>query len=359
MTRYEVRVLLTAAAPLTPRSSCLSRGVDDCNSKFLSEPLLPDGAAPLTNSLPPFLSRATAGFLARCPRPPLPAATHSLPPLPLLTVTLLCVRCLSVSRLFSRRLSSVQAASVSNRVRAVPLGRCPHCCCRHILRAHSAVSYYPRFIATSARSAFLSSSRFPSHSRQCLSPQLSSTPRRGVGSASGSGGLLSGLSTRLTSVVDSRRAAAADNKFSGMVSDMLAVGKYRLSDHVRFMEQTAADAGVSGWKSYMPGVSSQAGVEELRRMLAILNSFTPSEQSDVSQIGRESRLRAATATGRTVADVNFVLRQYSGAVLVHQWLHSRKARGLSLPATQSELSNMMAVDRPPQAQQLRHKPRRR
>jgi len=178
--------------------------------------------------------------------------------------------------------------------------------------------------------------------------------------ASGSSpGLLSSLSSRLSGVVDERRAVSADAKFSGMVSDMLAVAKYRLSEHLRFMETTAADAGVSGWKSYMPGVSGQAGVEELKRMLAILHAFTPAEQSDASSIGRDARLRVATATQRTVADVNFVLRQFSGAVMVHQWLHSRKARGLPLPATQTELSNMMAVDKPPQSQQMRHKPRRR
>ena len=159
--------------------------------------------------------------------------------------------------------------------------------------------------------------------------------------------------------MDERRAVAADNKFSAMVGDMLAVPKYTLQEHLRFMEQTAADAGVSGWKSYMPGVSSQAGVEELKRMLNILQAFTPSERADLNLINRDSRLRVAAGTGRTVADVNFVLRQFSGGAMVHQWLQSRKARGLPLPTTQGELSSMMAVDKPPQAQQIKHKPRRR
>ena len=281
-------------------------------------------------------------------------------------LTATCVAASPSLCVVSSRLSVIRRLLVPSEIArpsATTTAQCRYC--RRMGRQYSSATG----TAASARflsAAFLSSSSSSSRSLSLrrASPIVASLPslptRHASGAAAtGSTGFLSGLTSRLSSVVDDRRAVAADNKFSAMVGDMLAVGKYRLSDHVRFMEQTAADAGVVGWKSYMPGVSGQAGVEELRRMLAILNSFSAAEQSDTTLIGRETRLRVATATGRTVADVNFVLRQYSGAVMVHQWLHSRKARGLPLPTTQSELSNMMAIDRPPQTPQMRHKPRRR
>ena len=311
------------------------RCCDDCyTSKFLSEPLLPDGAVNVTSSLPPFLSNA-ACHTTTVPAAPMPPCCAVLCCADGVLLFLVCVCWL----LSSRRLYILRPAAIpSAAVLAAPIARCQHCRLPLLLRA------------------------FASSTTIAAAPSLvSSVPRRCAsgGSSAAGGGFLSGLSARLSGVVDARQAVAADNQFSATVGDMLAVSKYTLSDHVRFMERTAADAGVSGWKSYMPGVSSQAGVEELKRMLAILRSFTAAEQSDVALVGRDARLRVATATGRTVADVNFVLRQYGGAVLVHQWLHSRKSRGLPLPTTQSELSNMMAIDKPPQARQMVHKPRRR
>ena len=144
-----------------------------------------------------------------------------------------------------------------------------------------------------------------------------------------------------------------------MVRDMLQSSRWTLEQQRSLMRQAAADAGVSGWKSWLPGVSSQAGVEELRRMLAMLDALTAEERADAALIDRTVRLRVAERAAVTVADVNFLLRQFAGAVMVHRWLHERRAKGRPMPTSQADMQRAMAADRPVPEQSLRHRPRRR
>ena len=153
--------------------------------------------------------------------------------------------------------------------------------------------------------------------------------------------------------------AAAEDKFGAMVRDMLQCRRWTLEEQRALLREAAVDAGASGWKSWLPGVSSQAGLEELRRQLSILDAFTAEERREADAIGREARLRAAATGKATVADVNFVLKQHAGAVMVHRWLHERREKGRPLPATQAEMNRMMTADKPAPDPSFRHRPRRR
>ena len=149
-----------------------------------------------------------------------------------------------------------------------------------------------------------------------------------------------------------------------MVASMLSVPRWSLEQQRLLMEETAREAGATGWRSYIPGVSSQAGVEELRRMLAVLSAFTAAERAAAGSIDRDGRLRVAAQAQVSVADVNFILKQFSATEAVHRWLLSRRQRGLELPSTQAELTRQMETDRQHMQQQQqdlsrRHKPRRR
>ena len=177
--------------------------------------------------------------------------------------------------------------------------------------------------------------------------------------ATSSPGIFSGLTNRLSSALEERKAAAAEDKFGGMVRDMLSSSKWTLEQQRAMLRDAAADAGLSGWKSWMPGISSQAGAEELRRMLALLDALTPEERVNAELIDRDARLRVAGASKCSVADVNFVLKQFTGAQMVHRWLHERRAKGKPMPITQAEMTRYMAADKPTPDPALRHKPRRR
>ena len=176
---------------------------------------------------------------------------------------------------------------------------------------------------------------------------------------SSSPGIFSGLRSSLSSKMEERKAASAEDKFGEMLRDMLQSSKWTLEQQRALLRSNAADAGVSGWKSYLPGVSSQAGVEELKKMLALLDAFTAEERSNVDLIDRTTRMRVAEASKASVADVNFVLKQFSGAQMVHRWLHDRRGKGKPMPANQTEMNRFMAADKPTPDAALRHKPRRR
>jgi len=140
---------------------------------------------------------------------------------------------------------------------------------------------------------------------------------------------------------------------------MLAVKKFYLEDFYRMVKDSAQDAGVTGWKSMMPGVANQAGAQELKKSLTILEALTGEERKEISLIDRLVKIRAASASSVSVSDVNLVLKQYHSAGLVHAWLHSRASRGDPMPDSQEQLAQWIQRDKPSQAQKIQHKPRRR
>jgi signal recognition particle subunit SRP54 len=61
------------------------------------------------------------------------------------------------------------------------------------------------------------------------------------------------------------------------------------------------------------GADAERGEEEMKRMVAIIDSMTPRERTDPSVIGGSRRKRIARGSGRSVEEVNRLLRQFARA----------------------------------------------
>jgi len=61
------------------------------------------------------------------------------------------------------------------------------------------------------------------------------------------------------------------------------------------------------------GVDAERGEEEMKRSIAIVDSMTPQERLDPSVIGGSRRKRIARGSGRSVEEVNRLLRQFAQA----------------------------------------------
>lgn len=139
----------------------------------------------------------------------------------------------------------------------------------------------------------------------------------------------------------------------------MAVRKFHLENFYTMVKSSAEDAGITGWKSMIPGATNQAGAAELKKSLSILEALTAAERADSSLIDRLVKIRAAETAKATVTDVNLLLKQFHSAGVVHSWLHSRAKKGEPLPDSQAQLAQWIQRDRPPQAQAIQRKPRRR
>lgn len=139
---------------------------------------------------------------------------------------------------------------------------------------------------------------------------------------------------------------------------MLAVERWGLQHFYEQMKTAASDAGVTGWKSMIPGAQKQAGVEDVKKGMNILEAFTSEERANPELITRLSKLRAAEQAKVSVTDINLVLKQYESAGIVHKWLQARAKKGEPMPASQQQLTTWIQRDRSA-AQSVMHKPRRR
>lgn len=139
---------------------------------------------------------------------------------------------------------------------------------------------------------------------------------------------------------------------------MLATPKWGLEEFLTQMKTAAQDAGVTGWKSMIPGAQNQAGVEDVKKGMKILEAFTTEERQNPDLISRLSKIRAAETAKCSVTDINLVLKQYESAGMIHKWLHARAKRGEPIPTSQQQLTTWIQRDRS-LAKSAAHKPRRR
>ena len=71
------------------------------------------------------------------------------------------------------------------------------------------------------------------------------------------------------------------------VAIMTSKKDFTLVDFRTMLARIAEMAGASGWKSYLPGVSSQADVVEIKKMLNVVENLTPAElENPEKNLGR-------------------------------------------------------------------------
>ena len=141
-----------------------------------------------------------------------------------------------------------------------------------------------------------------------LEPFLAS---RMVGRILGMGDVL-GLIEKVEQSVDFEQAEALVRK--------LRRSEFTLEDYRDQMKQIRKMGPLEQVLSMIPGVGgalkgvdTDAGEQELKRAIAIVDSMTPRERRDPSVINGSCRKRIARGSGNRVEDVNRLLKQFVGA----------------------------------------------
>lgn len=156
-------------------------------------------------------------------------------------------------------------------------------------------------------------------------------PARMVARILGLGDVL-GLIARAEETVDREQAENLARK--------LRRAEFTLEDYRDQMKQLRRMGPLDQVLSMVPGLGSLKGVdadrgaEDMQRAIAIIDSMTRQERLDPSVIGGSRRKRIARGSGRTVEDVNRLLRQF---------VQTRKLmKGLGSPKAMQRLAARMA-----------------
>ena len=100
--------------------------------------------------------------------------------------------------------------------------------------------------------------------------------------------------------------------------------------------------GAGGWKSLVPGVKKQndEAVDEGESMLKIFDAMSAEQLACKAPINIRTRNRIASGSGRSLAEVDSVLQNFSMLKMMHKWLHMRTKVRFPSPASRALYSKI-------------------
>ena len=160
-----------------------------------------------------------------------------------------------------------------------------------------------------------------------------------------SGGFFSSVKNKITGKFEENQQEKAAEMYREQVVSMIQMEEFTLGDFRAQVSAAASEGGVTGWKSYMPGVGDQPMVKEMKKQIAIFDAMSEDELAGKVDLGRREKLRIAKNSGESVEAINELINAYNFAGSMHAWLRKRHVNNLPLPSTMEEARQMAVRDR--------------
>ena len=156
-------------------------------------------------------------------------------------------------------------------------------------------------------------------------------------SAFGARGL--SITDSLTSWGTERLAKTKEKNFIEQLQSLSSGKPYSMADW-----KVSIEGQVSSWRSYIPGVSGSAEMEQLKSYKKIMDSMSDTELSKPENIKGPARERIARESGENIDDVARVIFSFRQSLVLREWLLLKKKNGEALPETEVELQQMQETD---------------
>ena len=107
-----------------------------------------------------------------------------------------------------------------------------------------------------------------------------------------------------------------DEKEARKTANKMMSGKFDLEDMLEQMRKIQKMGSLGGLLKLIPGMPKitpeqlEAGEKEMRNFEVIINSMTPEEKHNPEIFKYSRKIRVANGSGKTVADINRVLKKY-------------------------------------------------
>lgn len=125
--------------------------------------------------------------------------------------------------------------------------------------------------------------------------------------------------------------------FKGMMDRLMdPKGMSLLSIGEMLKEQT------SSWAAMIPG---QAGVDSLKKYVAIIDKMAPEQIAEPEKIDKVARIQLAKAVEAEIKDVDALINMYIQFKITSVWLKYKKHKKESLPKSQADMMDMQQFDK--------------
>jgi signal recognition particle GTPase len=129
----------------------------------------------------------------------------------------------------------------------------------------------------------------------------------------------------------------ANDFFQNQVKFMLERKSFCINDYLDSLKDSKKFLGFdSPIRRLLPWVQNNPMATELRRDEELLQKLSNEEKLNPKLISAETRNRIGRETGKSIEEVNSVMKKFYAAKDLHDWLHRRYESGKSIPRTVEE-----------------------
>lgn len=157
-----------------------------------------------------------------------------------------------------------------------------------------------------------------------------------------------GIGDMYRKVKGEKDKAKEEEVFQSQVKSLLSRPAFDLDDFLDQMKDGLTAMGITPLKEQLPWVKNNVMYQELKSDIAVIEAMTPAERANPQVIGPAEKKRVAEALGMDAqtggGQVAKVMKNYTNAKFLHQWLHGREKAGKPIPSTPSEVQEMVTSE---------------
>ncbi|RLN55158.1 hypothetical protein BBJ29_003299 [Phytophthora kernoviae] len=157
-------------------------------------------------------------------------------------------------------------------------------------------------------------------------------------------GVFSNIKNTMTSKMEERNQHKQEEAYKQQMIDLAYADKFDLNGFYEHLKKNSDNTGASGWRSMIPGVSSMTAVQQLKTFMTILDATEPEFREDPRLINGKVKRKISAKSGHSPEEINNMLRNYEQLSALHMWLTKRVERGLSIPETMDETTELVRLD---------------
>ncbi|KAL3668824.1 hypothetical protein V7S43_006117 [Phytophthora oleae] len=171
----------------------------------------------------------------------------------------------------------------------------------------------------------------------CASQTLPQTQLRSMS-------VFSNIRKSVSGKLEERNQHKQEEAYKQQMIDLSQKEKFDLNGFYEHLQKNAEASGASGWRSMIPGVSSMTAVQQMKAFMAILESMEPEHRENPRLINGKIKRKISEKAGHSPEEINNMLRNYEQLSALHIWLVKRVERGLRIPESLDETTELVRQD---------------
>ncbi|KAG2788229.1 hypothetical protein JG687_00000667 [Phytophthora cactorum] len=156
--------------------------------------------------------------------------------------------------------------------------------------------------------------------------------------------VFSNIKKTVSGKLEERNQHKQEEAYKQQMIELSQKDKFDLNGFYDHLKKNAEASGASGWRSMIPGVSSMTAVQQMKTFMTILESMEPEYRENPRLINGKIKRKISEKAGQSPEDINNMLRNYEQLSALHVWLVKRVERGLSIPETLDETTELVRQD---------------